>query len=190
MKKSVYLATLAGALALGTAPALAGGACYQKVTTAPVYGTYTKHVMISPARVEFNKIPAQYTTVTRQVMVRPAQHIAHHVPAITRTIAETVMVAPASKVWSVTRDHHGREIGCWVHKPAQYATRHRAVVVRPATVSYSIVPAEYRTFTQQVVVRPAQLIQRTIPAVYGTRNYTAMVSPGTTGWQPVARHCH
>ncbi|MBM3609311.1 MAG: hypothetical protein FJX29_12825 [Alphaproteobacteria bacterium] len=141
-----------------------------------------------PAQTHYNKIPAQYQTVHRQVLVRPAQRVAHHIPAVSLTVAETVMIAPATKVWSVTRDAHGREVGCWVQKPAQYATRHRTVIVRPASVSYSVIPAQYRTVTQQMQVRPAQLVAHTTPAVVGTRNVTQMVAPATTGWQPIGHH--
>ncbi len=189
MKYTTTLGVVAAMLALSAGAAQAGNSCFRKVSTPPVYQTYAQQVLVSPARTHFHKIPAQYATVTKQVLVRPAQRIAHHVPAVTRSVAQTVMIAPATKVWSVTRDAHGREVGCWVKKPAQFATQYRTVVVQPASVSYSVVPAEYRTIAHQVEVRPAQLIQRTTPAVYATRTQTAMVAPGRTGWQPIPAHC-
>lgn len=178
MKTSIYSGVFAAAL-LSAGAAQACNGCYQKVTTPAVYQTHQQHYVVRPAQTHYNKIPAQYATVQRQVLVRPAQKIAHHVPTVTQTVAETVMIAPATKVWSVTRDAFGREVGCWVTKPAQYATRHRTVIVRPASVSYSVIPAQYRTYSEQVQVRPAQLVAHTTPAVVATRNVTQMVAPAT-----------
>lgn len=179
------------ALVIAPTAASAGGAClpghscYRKVTAPAVYGTYSRSVMVRPPQTSFEKIPAQYGTASQQVLVRPAQRIAHRHPAVMRQVAERVMVQPATRVWSVTRDHHGREIGCWITKPAVYATQYRTIVVRPETVSYSVIPAEYRMETRQVVISPARLIQHTTPPVYATQTYQAQISPATTSWQPV-----
>lgn len=185
----VRSALVAAALTIATSAAQAGGACYRKIATPPVYGTFAQQVLVRPAQTSIHKIPAQYATVQRTIVVRPAQRIAHHIPAVTRTIAQRVMVHGPSRVWSVTRDRYGHEIGCWVHKPAVYATRYRTVVVRPAGVTYSLAPAQYRTISKQVVVRPARLVEHTQPAVYATRHYRALVSPGTVGWQRLNPAC-
>ena len=136
MKYSTFGGALLAGLAFSTA-ADAGNACFRRVNHAPVYGTLTRSVLVSPTRTVFDKIPAQYATTSEQVMVRPAQSVPHHSPAVTQTVAQQVMVQPASKVWSVTRDAHGREVGCWVNRPAVYATQHRTVVVRHATTTYT-----------------------------------------------------
>lgn len=181
--------TVLAALAAGAGSAEAGNACYRKVHTAPVYGTYTKHVLVRPAETRFRKIPAEYATVSEQIKVRPAQRIAHHVPAVTKTICETVMIKPARRVWQVSYDAAGNQVGCWVTKPAVYGNRYRTVVVRQASVRYSVIPAEYRTISKRVLVRPAKLVQHTIPAVYASRTYTKMISPGRAAWQPAAYIC-
>ncbi len=55
------------------------------------------------------------------------------------------MVHPARKVWQVTRDGWGREVGCWVTVPAQYATQHRQVMVSEERVVYdTILPSTAR----------------------------------------------
>ena len=167
-----------------------GSSCFQKVTTPPVYGTYTRSLLVRPQQTTFAKIPAQYATTAEQVMVRPAQQVPHHHPAVTNIVSEQVMVQAASKVWSITRDAHGREIGCWVVKPAVYETRQRAVVVRPAAITYSTIPAEYRTIHRQVVVSPERLVAQTTPAVYSTQAYQAQISPGSTSWQPIGHAGH
>lgn len=184
MKKAIYFATLISAMAMSASAAQAG-ACYRKVSTGPVYDTITKRVLVQPARTHFEKIPALYRTVTKTVLVSPARRIAHTVPCLTRIVTERVMVSPPTKVWTVKRDWRGREIGCWVKRPAVYATRRRAVIVRPASVRYSVIPAAYRTVSHQVVVRPARVVQHTTPPVYGTRSYRRLVSHGSTSWQPI-----
>lgn len=188
MKTVIRFLTLAAVLASGATAAQAG-ACYRKVATPPVYGTFAKQVLVCPAKTHIYKVPATSRTVHRTVMVRPAQRIAHHVPAVTQTVAERVMVHPPGKVWSVTRDSRGNEVGCWVRRPAVYATRHRTVIVRPAAIRYSVVPAEYRTIAERVVVSPARLVEKVVPAVYATRHYRAVVAPGRVGWRPINPNC-
>jgi hypothetical protein len=145
-------------------------------------------VLVQPPRTTFAKILAQYATTAEKVMVRPAQTIPHHHPAITKTVSERILVQPASKVWTVTRDAHGAEVGCWVEKPAVYSTQLRTVVVQPATTSYTTIPAEYRTIHRQVVVSPERLIAQTSPAVYATQYYQAQIAPATTSWQPIGHY--
>jgi hypothetical protein len=123
-------------------------------------------------------------------MLRPAQTVARHIPAVMSTVAETVMVSPARKEWQVTVDARGRKIGCWVKIPAQYATQHRTVVVRPASVVHDVIPAQYGVQARTVMVRPAQVHHQVIPAEYGVRHRTEMVSPGTASWRPIGRHGH
>ena len=184
MRVSIVAAGMLAGMMVTAQAGQANIACYRKVATPPVYGTFSQKVVVSPARTVYETIPARYATGVERVLVRPAQTIPHHVPAITSTVAEKVMVRPASRVWMKSVDSMGGEAGCWVDKPAVYETRHRTVVVRPATTTYSVVPAEYRTVTRQVMVSPATTMARTIPAVYGTSTYQAQISPGSVGWQP------
>jgi hypothetical protein len=138
---------LAG-LALSASAALAGGApcttCYQKVVHPPVYGVEHERVMVRAPRTHTQVIPAEYATVS-----------------------ETVQVAPAHRVWQVTRDAHGREVGCWVTVPARYATRHR-----------------------QVLVRAEQIVPVAIPAVYGTVARKVLVEPARAAWEPLGHRHH
>jgi hypothetical protein len=180
-------------LALGATvvSAEAGGGCktcYEKVVTPPVYRTSAETVLVRPAQTVAHTTPAEYGTVHDKVMVRPAQTVARHIPAVMGSVAETVMVSPARKEWQVTVDAHGRKIGCWVKIPAQYATQHRTVVVRPAGVVHDVIPAQYGVQARTVMTRPAQVHHQVIPAEYGVRHRTEMVSPGTASWQPIGRH--
>jgi hypothetical protein len=175
------------------ATATAGGGCttcYQKVVTPPVYRTVPETVMVRPAQTVAHRTPAEYGTVHEKVLVRPAQTVARHIPAVMGSVAETVMVSPARKEWQVTVDAHGRKIGCWVKIPAQYATQHRTVVVRPASVAHDVIPAQYGVQARTVMTRPAQVHHQVIPAEFATRHRTEMVQPATASWQPLGRHGH
>jgi hypothetical protein len=183
------------AIVLGSsiAAANAGGGCktcYEKVVHPPVYRTVPETVMVRPAQTVAHATPAQYGTVHERVLVRPAQTVARHIPAVMGSVAETVMVAPARKEWQMKRDAHGREIGCWVKIPAQYATQHRAVVIRPAQTVHDVIPAEYGTRARTVVTRPAQVHHQVIPAEFATRHRTELVQPATASWQPIGHRGH
>jgi hypothetical protein len=181
----------AAVLAASAMAAEAGGGCktcYQRVSHPAQYRTVAETVMVRPAQTVAHATPAQYGTVHETVKVRPAQTVARHIPAEMGTVAETVMVAPASKKWVIKHDAHGREIGCWVKVPAQYATQHRTVVTRPAQVVHDVIPAQYATQARTVVVRPAQVHHQVIPAEYGVRHRTEMVAPASESWQPIGGH--
>jgi hypothetical protein len=180
-------------LGASIAAANAGGGCktcYEKVVAPPVYRTVPETVMVRPAQTVAHTTPAEYGTVHEKVLVRPAQTVARHIPAVMGSVAETVMVSPARKEWQVTVDAHGRKIGCWVKIPAQYATQHRAVVIRPAGVAHDVIPAQYGVQARTVMTRPAQVHHQVIPAEYATRHRTEMVHPGSASWQPIGRHGH
>jgi hypothetical protein len=140
----ILVPALAG-LALSASAALAGGApcvtCYREVVHPPVYGAHHERVMIRAPRTVSQVIPAQYETVT-----------------------ETVVVAPVRKVWQVSVDAYGRKIGCYVTIPAQYATRHR-----------------------KVLVRAEQIVPVAIPAVYGSVSHPVLLEPARRSWEPVGR---
>lgn len=191
--RAIVMASLAGAaLTFGVAHAQAGapcvGQCYEKVVSPPVYGSVAEQVMVAPPRVIAHRTPAEFATVHRTVTISPEHTVARHAPAEYSTVAETVMVSPGGKRWVVRRDYHGREIGCWEYTPPQYVTRHRTVVVRPASTIYQRVPAVTAVEAQQVMVRPPSVSHETVPPVYATRHRTVLVSPGEASWQPVGGH--
>lgn len=189
------MATIAAAaLAYGVAGVQAGGCpggqCYEKVATPPSYGVVAEQVMVAPPRAVAHRVPAEFAVVSKPVTLRPEHVVARHMPAEYSTVAEKVMVSPGGKRWVVKRDHYGREIGCWEYEPAQYAVRHRTVVVRPPTVMYERMPAITELRPQHVMVRPPSVSVETIPAVYATRHRTVMTDPGGVAWQPIGRRPH
>lgn len=182
---------VAGATAMmGATGAEAGDChhCYRKVVTPPVYSTVDETVMVRAAQTHYRHVPAVYGTVAETVMVAPERTVAHRVPATYRNVAETVQVSPASKVWQVSRDRHGREIGCWVKVPARFATQYRSVMVQPASVTYETVPAQYATRQRTVLVRQRYVQRELAPAVYATRQRTVMVAPASASWRPIHGH--
>jgi hypothetical protein len=190
--KSVVAKTFfaAAAITLGSGAAMAGancqgGSCYRLVVTPPAYSEVAEQVLVRPAQRLARYIPAEYGSVSETVTVRPAQTFSRHIPAVYGTTAETVMVAPARKVWQISIDAHGQKVGCWVTVPAQYATRHRQVVIREAQVVHETIPAVHAERHRRVLVRPATVAHDVIAAAYETRHRQVMVHPGSKAWAPV-----
>lgn len=171
---------------LGAGAAQAGGcrgsACYNLVTSPPVYGTVDETYQVQPSQVQRRVVPAEYESVTENVMIAPARQIPHHRAAVYETVTEKVLVSPATRRWEVTRDAWGNTVGCWVDVPAQYGYQSRRVEVSPATVEYETVPAVYTQRQRKVMVRPTQVVREEIPAVYATRQRQVLVSPGSQYW--------
>lgn len=157
--RSTILALAAGLAALAS-PALASGAgcttCYERVVNPPVYGVESHRVMVQAPRTDY-----------------------HVTPAVTRTVAEKVLVAPERKVWQVTRDAHGRTVGCWVTVPARYEVRHRTVVVQPESVVPVATPAVYGVEHRQVLLRPAHAAWRPVAG-------PAFAAPAPVSYAPAA----
>lgn len=160
-----------------------GSQCFERVEAPPVYATRYEKVQIAPARRIAHVQPARYGTAPEVVVVQPARNVARYVPAEVRTVAEKVLVAPASKRWQVTRDAYGRTIGCWVHVPAQYAVRHRQVVVRPERVDVERVPEVLGVRQRTVMIRPQTVSHEYVPPQYGLVGRTVQVAPASAHWR-------
>ncbi|MFC5504600.1 hypothetical protein [Bosea massiliensis] len=65
----------------------------------PQYGYRQRTVEVSPARVEYETVPAVYTQRQRKVMVRPTQVLHETVPAQYETRHRKVLVSPGSQHW-------------------------------------------------------------------------------------------
>lgn len=188
MKQSLGVAAVLAASVISSA-AVAGGSgcanCYKKVVHPPVYRTTAETVMVRPAMAVPQHIPAEYGHVTEKVLVQPERTIAHRTAPQYATVAEKVLVSPARKVWQVTRNAHGHEIGCWVTVPAQYAVQHRHVMVSPGHVVHQHVPAVYAHQTRTVQLRAAKTVHHVVPAEYAVQHRTEMVQPATASWKPI-----
>jgi hypothetical protein len=184
--RPIAAATLAAlALSLGAGAANAHEACFRKVASPPLYQTVTEPVLIQPSHVIAHTLPAQYQQVSQRVLVRPARVVAHYIAPVAQTVGEQVLVQQGGRVWSVTRDAYGQEIGCWVNTPPVYATQYHTVVVQPGSTQYETIPAEYEDVSRTVMVQPASAQYETIPAVYGAQSRQVLVQPGAVGWQPI-----
>ncbi len=190
MKTALTILVTTAAFAGSMGLASAGGhceTCYQKVVTPPLYRNVAEQVMVRPAQSLAHTTPAVYGTVHEKVLVRPAHSVAREIPGQLGTVAEQVLLSPARKDWQVTRDAHGREIGCWVKIPAQYGVQHKTVVIRPAQIVHETIPAVYESRARQVMVRPAQVHHQVIPAEYAVRHRSEMVAPAQAHWAPVGQ---
>ncbi|MDP3408929.1 hypothetical protein [Bosea sp. (in: a-proteobacteria)] len=65
----------------------------------PQYGFRQRTVEVSPARTEYETIPAVYTQRQRKVMVQPTQVLHETVPAVYETRHRKVLVSHGSQHW-------------------------------------------------------------------------------------------
>jgi hypothetical protein len=171
-----------------TSTAEAGGTCrncFEKVEHPALYRTVAETVQVRPAQTVVHVTPAQYGMVHETRLVRPEQIIVRETPARLGTVAERVMVSPPRKEWQVTVDAYGRQIGCWVKVPAQYALQERTVVIRPAQFEQYVIPAGYETRARKVLIAPEQVQRQVIPAQYQTQVRSELVQPASRSWQPL-----
>jgi hypothetical protein len=195
--RKLILASVAALVTVGlSGAAQAGGncgsgACYQQVTTPPVYQTIDEEVLVRPARTRKHRRPALLQDITEEVVVRPERSVARHIPAEYGVVHERVMTHPGGKQWVMKHDAHGNLVGCWVKTKAQYGTVARRVKVRDAQVVHDVLPAVVKTRTRTVVVEPSRVEVEHIPAEYATRSRTVKVADGATQWVPLrsGRNC-
>jgi len=68
----------------------------------PQYGYQSRTVMVSPAAVDYETVPAVYAQRQRKVMVQPT-YVAHEtVPAVYETRQRTVLMSRGSQHWAKT----------------------------------------------------------------------------------------
>ncbi|WP_394689865.1 hypothetical protein [Hoeflea sp.] len=193
--KPILRGVIAGLMATSIAsPAFAGGkslACYQQVHQPAVHKTVHQQVVVRPAGVVHETIPARYGEVTEKVLVQPEQVIARHVPAVTKTVHQKVLVRHKSVGWE-WRYVNGVKTLCKVVHPAQYATQARTVVVKPGHTVHERIPARYAYRTRTVVIEPARTVTRHVPAVVKTVARTVEVRPASSAWVQVSgkKRCH
>ncbi len=70
---------------------LSSAASTSKAAIAPKSATYTKRVLLEPAKVVEEVIPAEYVTITRTVMDKDAYSMEETIPAVTRTVTKEVL---------------------------------------------------------------------------------------------------
>ncbi len=70
---------------------LANNASTTKAPIAPKSSSYTKRVMLEPAKVVEEVIPAEYTTITKTVLDKDAYTVEETVPAETKTVTKEVL---------------------------------------------------------------------------------------------------
>ncbi|MDC7998206.1 OmpA family protein [Gilvibacter sediminis] len=70
---------------------LANDASTTSTPVSEVPASYTKRVVVEPARVEEVEIPAEYATITKTVLVKDAQVVEETIPAVYKTITREVL---------------------------------------------------------------------------------------------------
>ncbi|NND06987.1 MAG: peptidoglycan-binding protein [Saprospiraceae bacterium] len=144
------------------------GKCYAKCLIADQYENVTETVVVRPASMRTETVPAKYETVTERVMVKEASNKIVPVPAKYETVTERVLVKEAS-----TRI---------VPIAARYETVTEQVVVKEASSVIESVPARYEAVSEEVMVKEASSTIETVPARYEIQQETIEISPATTQW--------
>ncbi len=70
---------------------LAADASTNRSPVPEAMGSYTKRVVVEPARVVEEEIPAEYANITRTVLVKDAEVIEETIPAVYKTITKEVL---------------------------------------------------------------------------------------------------
>ncbi|GGG43950.1 hypothetical protein GCM10011414_11980 [Croceivirga lutea] len=70
---------------------LASAASVETIAGTAKNSTYTKRVMLEPAKVVEEVIPAEYQTITKTVIDQPAKSIKETIPAVTKTVTKEVL---------------------------------------------------------------------------------------------------
>lgn len=190
-----FSAATACAVLLTTVSQVAAGGkpveCYKQYYNPPVYDTVYEQVLIRAASQRVEIIPAIYGTRKRHVLITPERVAYQTVPAQYRTVYETVKVGDGGYSWE-WRVINGQKVLCKIKHKARYEKVAKRVVVREAYQERYVIPAEYGYEQERVIVQAEQRRVISIPAEYGTRARQVVVSEGSSGWQRVKipRHCN
>jgi hypothetical protein len=144
----------------------------------PVVYNRVRAVEVVPGSFNVQRQPALYGSYTRTVMVSPARTIYKHVGASTRTVREVQVVRPAQVRWETQIDPHGRLVKCKVVVPAVTRSVSR-VVSTPARTVARIVPARYAQVQQPMLVSPPRTAFTYNAPVYQYVNEPMIVRPAT-----------
>lgn len=117
------------------------GECYAKVTTPDEFRRELRQVVVTPATVRTETIPATYKTVQVEEIVKPASVRTEEIPATYKREIQQVQVSEAKTQTQTI--------------PASFSTVSEQVVVTPARTKTVEVPAVYETVSERVKVRDA-----------------------------------
>ncbi|OQD42974.1 OmpA family protein [Croceivirga radicis] len=70
---------------------LANDASFNRIPGSEKSGSYTKRVLIEPAKVVEEVIPAEYATITKTVLDKDAYTVEEVIPAVTKTVSKEVL---------------------------------------------------------------------------------------------------
>ncbi|NJB35497.1 MULTISPECIES: OmpA family protein [Flavobacteriaceae] len=70
---------------------LSNDASFERISGSAKNASYTKRVMLEPAKVVEEVIPAEYTTITKTVLDKDAYTVEEVIPAVTKTVTKEVL---------------------------------------------------------------------------------------------------
>ncbi len=115
-----------------------GDDCVKATNVDPVYKTYTKKVIDTPARVEYTEVPAQYKTRTYQKVATPARVEEQKIAPVYKDYAYQKLTVQAGATESTV--------------PEKYATRKFKSLAADASVSDNNIPEKKTTITKKRLV--------------------------------------
>lgn len=122
-----------------------GDDCIKSVKVDPVYKTYTKKVVATPARVEYTEFPAQYKERTYQKLVSEAKVVEELIPAAyTDWAFEAVKTEATAKEKIV---------------PGKFETRTFQNLGTDATITEKTIPAEIITLQKTNIVSAGGFVE-------------------------------
>ncbi len=188
------------------------GECFSRIAIPPVYRT-ERSAVAGPPVVSYRDIPAAFRTLTKQLLVTPARVDRQTIPAVTSSRtryvdhpgADRVVETAAVYRWEVRRvlvraahlewrqghaaQGYGEgagegvrvqptgEVLCRVLVPARYETRRVRVLVTPARTCLVKGPVAHERVVEQFVVSPARVVEHPVAPVYRAQSERVLVTP-------------
>ena len=187
--------------------ASAYGTCYAKATTADIFETTEKEVLVKESYIKTVNVPTVYDTISEQIIVKEAYTEYVSVPPVYEIITEKVLVKDASPIVSESYENIkttnliNEDYGRWVQKkdpkcfsknpedclvmmwekvPAKYETSTQKVLTEISNNETGEIAPEYKEVTKKIIKIPASTREVYHPAEYGTIKKRVLVTPAKT----------
>ncbi len=157
-------------------------------------GTYTKKVLLEPAKTVVKDIPEVTKTVKKVVMVTPPTTQTIDIPAVTKTVKKVVMVKPPTTrvidIPAVTKSFKVTNISPEATEvvtiPAVNKTFKRTIMTTPPQAVATDIPAKTAVLKRTVLTKDAYVTEEAVAAQYKTITKEVLVNKGgLTSWKEV-----
>ncbi|HMV43253.1 MAG TPA: peptidoglycan-binding domain-containing protein [Leptospiraceae bacterium] len=97
--------------------------------------------------------PAEYKTIEDRILIAPASIKEETIPALIKTVEETVIDKPGKSVWVAKENDRY----CFEEIPPTYKTIKRDVLISPETTKMVEHPDEYKVVTRKELLQEARV---------------------------------